>query len=166
MEFSPLNPKLHNRKGFDCGVEALNRYLRQVAGQDQKRNLSKVYVLAEGETVIGYYSLSAHSVSRENLPKDIKLGGYQDIPFLLLGRLAVDKNYQGQGFGDTLIFHAFKTTQEAAERVGILGIIVDAKDENAASFYEGFGFVRLQGGSRRLVLNISALSAFLVKAGG
>ena len=95
MEFSPLNPKFHNRKGFDCGVAPLNKYLQQVAGQDQKRNLSKVYVLAEGETVVGYYSLSAHSVSRENLPKDIKLGGYQDIPFLLLGRLAVDKTYQG-----------------------------------------------------------------------
>ena len=61
MEFSALNPKLHNRKGFDCGVKALNRYLQQVAGQDQKRNLSKVYVLAEGESIVGYYSLSAHS---------------------------------------------------------------------------------------------------------
>lgn len=110
MEFSALNTKLHNRKNFDCGVEALNRYLKQVAGQDQKRNLSKVYALAEG---------------------------------------------------DALIFHAFKTTQEAAERVGILGIIVDAKDESAASFYEGFGFVRLQGSSRRLVRNISALSTLL-----
>lgn len=99
MEFSALDPKRHDRKGFDCGVEALNRYLKQVAGQDQKRNLSKVYVFAEGESIVGYYSLSAHSVSRENLPKGIKLGGYQDIPFLLLGRLAVDKNYQGQGLG-------------------------------------------------------------------
>jgi len=163
MEFSPLNPKFHNRKGFDCGVAPLNRYLQQVAGQDQKRNLSKVYVLAEGETVVGYYSLSAHSVARENLPKDVKLGGYQDIPFLLLGRLAVDKTCQGQGFGDALIFHAFKNTQEAAERVGILGIIVDAKDEGAASFYEGFGFVRLEGSVRRLVLTISALSGLLQK---
>ena len=162
MEFSVLNPKYHNRKDFDCGVEALNRYLKQMAGQDQKRSLSKVYVLTEGESIIGYYSLSAHSVSRENLPEGIKLGGYQDIPFLLLGRLAVDKKYQGQGLGDALIFHAFKTTQEAAEKVGILGIIVDAKDENAAGFYEGFGFVRLQGSSRRLVLNISALSSLLI----
>lgn len=161
MKFSALNPKFHNRKGFDCGVEVLNRYVKQIAGRDQKRNLSKVYVLAEGEIIVGYYSLSAHSVSRENLPEDIKLGGYQDIPFLLLGRLAVDVKYQGQGFGDALIFHAFKTTQEAAERVGILGIIVDAKDESAASFYEGFGFVRLQGSDRRLVLNISALSTLL-----
>ena len=161
MKFSALNTNFHNRKNFDCGVEVLNRYLKQVAGQDQKCNLSKVYVLAEGESVVGYYSLSAHSVSRENLPQDIKLGGYQDIPFLLLGRLAVDKKYQGQGFGDALIFHAFKTTQEAAQRVGILGIIVDARDEDAASFYEGFGFVRLQGSSRRLVLNIAALSTLL-----
>lgn len=157
MKFSPLDPKLHNRKDFDCGVEALNLYLRQFASQDQKRSLSKIYVLSEGEKIIGYYSLSAHSVTRENIPTSIKVGGYQDIPFLLLGRLAVDINCQGQGLGDALIFHAFKTTEDAAEMVGILGMIVDAKDETAAQFYEGFGFARLNGNSRRLILKISAI---------
>ena len=76
----------------------------------------------------------------------------------MLGRLAVDKKYQGQGYGDTLIVHAFKTTVDAAEKVGILGMIVDAKDDNAASFYAGFGFKRLYGPNKRLVLPITAMS--------
>jgi GNAT superfamily N-acetyltransferase len=163
MLFEHFNPKKHDRKGFDCGVEALNFYLQCGANQDQRRSLTKIYVLAERERVIGYYSISAHSVLRDNLPDDIKLASYKDVPFLLLGRLAVDEEYQGQGYGDALIFHAFKTTLDAAEKVGILGMIVDAKDENIVSFYEGFGFKRLQGSVNRLLLPLSMMDA-LVKS--
>lgn len=161
MQFEPLNPKKHDRKRFDCGVEALNLYLQRRANQDQRRSLSKVYVVAEEERVMGYYSISAHSVLPDNLPDDIKLVGYRDVPFLLLGRLAMDKDFQGQGYGDTLIFHAFKTTLEAAEKVGILGMVVDAKDEKAATFYEGFGFKRLRGSTNRLALALSAMDALV-----
>lgn len=161
MKFELLQPQRHNRQNFDCGVEALNTYLRRFANQDQKRSLTRIYVLADGELLIGYYSLSAHSVKRDNLPDDIALGGYKDIPFLLLGRLAVDLEYQGRGYGDALIFHAFKTTLEAAEKVGILGIVVDAKDNLAASFYEGFGFRPIAATPNRLVLPLSVVSALL-----
>jgi len=161
MEFEPLNPQRHDRINFDCGVKALNLYLQRFASQDQRRNLSRVYVLAEGRKIIGYYSISAHSVKRDKLPEKIELGGYNDVPFLLLGRLAVDKPFQGQGYGDVLIFHAFKTTTDAAEKVGILGMIVDAKDGKSASFYEGFGFKRLAGAKNRLVLPLSAIAGLI-----
>jgi GNAT superfamily N-acetyltransferase len=151
-------PLKHNRKDFDCGVEVLNQYLQKVVNQDQKRNLTKISVLAENEEIIECYSISAHSVMRDYLPEDINPRAYKDMPFLLLGRVAVDKRYQGKGYGDTLILHAFKTTMEAAEKVGILGIVVDAKDKKAASFYEGFGFRCLLGTENRLVLPISAIS--------
>lgn len=161
MLFEHLNPKRHDRKTFDCGIEALNLYLQRGANQDQRRSLTRVYVLADGEQVIGYYSISAHSVLRDNLPDDIKLASYKDVPFLLLGRLAVDRNFQGQGFGDALIFHAFRTTLEASEKVGILGMAVEAKNEAAASFYERFGFVRLKGTRNRLVLPLSSMDALV-----
>ncbi len=93
----------------------------------------------------------------------IPLGGYSDIPFLLLDRLAVDKRHQGQGYGDALIFHAFQTTVDAAEKVGILGMIVDAKDDKASAFYEGFGFRRLDGTKNRLVLPLSIISGLMSK---
>lgn len=158
MKFEPLKPEKHNRKGFDYGVEGLNLYLERFANQDLKRILTRVYVLAEGSTLIGYYSISAHSVTKDNFPEERRFGRYKDVPFLLLGRLAVDKKYQGQGYGDALIFHAFKTTMEAAKMVGVQGIIVDAKDEKAASFYEGFGFKQLRATKNRLVLPITAMA--------
>jgi predicted N-acetyltransferase YhbS len=161
MKFELLDAKKHDRSSFDCGVNALNVYLQQFANQDQKRGLAKIYVLAEQVEIIGYYSLSAHSVATDNLPEKSKLGVYQEVPFLLLGRLAVAKKHQKQGFGDTLIFHAFKNTAEIAEKIGVQGMIVDAKDETAARFYEGFGFKRLQGSVNRLMLPFSAMKALL-----
>ena len=161
MKFERLDPKKHNRNAFDCGVTALNQYLHHIANQDQKRGLTRVYVLAEQEKIIGYYSICAHSVPTEQLPDAKKLGVYQEAPFLLLGRLAVDKRYQGQGYGDALIFHAFSLTQEAAEKIGTLGMIVDAKDEQAAGFYERFGFKRLSANQNRLVLPFSVMKVLL-----
>jgi len=157
MLFERLDSKKHDRKSFDCGVEALNLYLQRVANQDQKRSLTKVYVLADAKRIIGYYTISAHSVTRDHLPDSIKLASYKDVPFLLLGRLAIDKGFQGQGYGDALIFHAFKTTLSAAEKIGILGMIVDAKDEKAASYYEGFGFKSLTETKNRLMLPLSVM---------
>ena len=161
MQFEPLHPKKHDRRNFDCGTESLNLYLQKFANQDQKRSLSRVYVLADEASIIGYYSLSSHSVSRTNLPEQLNVVGYGDIPFLLLGRLDVDKCYQKQGYGDALIVDAFCRTHQLAEQVGIFGIIVDAKDERAASFYEGFGFKRLSSNSQRLVLPLSAMNRLL-----
>jgi ribosomal protein S18 acetylase RimI-like enzyme len=161
MKFERLDPQKHQRKGFDCGVIALNLYLQQFANQDQKRGLTRVYVLAEQQEIIGYYSICAHSVPTDQLPDNAKLGSYQDAPFLLLGRLAVDLHYQGHGYGDALIFHAFSITSEAAEKIGTLGMIVDAKDEKAAGFYQKFGFQPLSATKNRLMLPFSAMKSLL-----
>jgi GNAT superfamily N-acetyltransferase len=158
MLIETLDPKRHNRADFDCGVQELNRYLQQFANQDQRRGLAKTYVLVDGEQILGYYSLAAHCVTRENLPPELRIGGYKELPFLLLGRLAVDKRLQGKGYGDAMMYHVFKTTKNIAERVGILGMIVDAKDEKAAAFYQRFGFRRIEGNKNRLVLPIASFS--------
>lgn len=165
MKFEILNPKTHDRNDFDCGVESLNHYLRKFANQDQKRSLTKVYVLADGKTIIGYYSISAHSVLRDHFPESQSIGPYENLPFILLGRLAVDKRDQGQGYGDVLIYHAFEKTLYAAETIGIMGMVVDAKNENGLTFYEGFGFQRLSGTKNRLVLPLAAIKKAIPAAG-
>jgi len=161
MKFEPLDPVRHDRAAFDCGLSALNTYLTRYANQDQKRRLTRAYVLADGKRIVGFYTLSAHSVCRDKLPQNTHLGGYGDLPFLLLDRLAVDQQYQGKGFGDVLIFHALKSTLAAAQHVGILGLIVDAKNENAVSFYEKFGFLRLIASPKRLVLPFAVIQNLL-----
>jgi len=161
MKFELLNPKKHNRKKFDCGVDVLNIYLQQFANQDQNKDLSRIHVLADKERIIGYYSISSHSVSSHELPDNQRFSKYLYTPFLLLGRLAVDNDFQKQGYGDALIFHAFKITTAAAENIGISGMVVDAKDETAANFYAKFGFKRLLTASNRLVLPLSAIKPLL-----
>jgi len=161
MKFKLLNSKYHNRQQFDCGVYALNSYLQRFANQDQKKDLSRIHILAKETRIIGYYSLSAHSILTDELPDKKRVTHYSHAPFLLLGRLAVDKDFQKQGYGDALILHAFATTRSAAEKIGISGLVVDAKDEVAAHFYAQFGFKRLLGSSNRLVLPLSALSSLL-----
>lgn len=161
MIFELLNAEQHDRASFDCGVPGLNRYLQNYSNQDQKRGLAKTYVLADQSTILGFYSISAHAVIGDALPPDLNPRAYREVPFLLLGRLAVDKRYQGQGYGGSLIIHAFKTTAVIAEQIGIFGMVVDAKDEQAAYFYEKFGFIRLSGTSRRLALPFSVINRWI-----
>src|SRR5579859_3413804 len=161
-----FDPKRHDRSDFDCGVQELNHYLQEVADQDQDRGLAKTYVLVDGTKIRGFYSLAAHSVTRESPPQDIKAGKrkkikyekirYTDLPFVLLGRLAIDKELQGQRYGRAILYHALERTKSIAESVGILGMIVDAKDEKAATFYRKFGFRSIEGNKNRLVLSITS----------
>lgn len=163
MKFEILDPKKHNRSEFDCGVNILNLYLQKFANQDQKRSLSKAYVLADKKKIIGYYTVSAHSVSKEALPDDIQSGSYADLPFLLLGRLAVDNTYQSKGYGEALVFHACKTTIHAAEQIGIFGMIVEAKNEKVVTFYKNLGFKQLKKTPNKLVLPTAAIKHILSK---
>ena len=161
MNFEPLDAKRYDRRAFDCGVEALNVYIHRFANQDVKRGLTRTYVLAEQARIVGYYTLSAHSVSHERLPGELGAGPYQELPFLLLGWLAVDLVHQGHGFGDVLIVDAFRRTRLVAQQVGIMGMIVDAKDDRAAGFYEKFGFRRLSGTTGRLALPLNAMDSLI-----
>ena len=160
MRFEILTPKKHDRQAFDSGIVEFNIYLKQFAHQDQKRGYSRVYVLADGSQIIGYYAICAHSVPPDQL-NDKKIGAYKEVPFLLLGRLAVDIRFRGKGYGHALIFHAFSTTIEIAEKIGVMGIIVDAKDENAANFYKKFGFQPLLASKNRLVLSFLAIKTLI-----
>lgn len=147
----------HERGTFSCGVPTLDTYLRQQASQDMRRRVGRVYVaLGNGPTVIaGYYSLSAASFERNDLPPEqAKRLPHYPVPAGVIGRLAVDRTYQGRGLGELLLLHAVRQVVEAGKRMGVYAVIVDAKDESAKAFYERYGFVTFPGGSRRLFLPI------------
>jgi GNAT superfamily N-acetyltransferase len=148
----------HDRNGFDCGVEALNVWLRQTALQHQARGISRTFVavpaddrLAEswrqeaGEpvtpaTILGFYALASAFVLLDELPSDLARRYPRQIPVTRLGRLAVRADMQHQGLGRLLLADAVNRARGAAQAVGSAGIVVDAKDAAAARFYEGFGF--------------------------
>lgn len=136
-----LLTKDHDRISFDCGVSALNDYLKRCALQNQKKHAARTYVATRGNRIVGYYSLAYGSVSLEEPPQTIKSGlPRHPIPVILLARLAVDSTEQGSGLGAALLKDALLRTIQAAEIAGLRAMLVHAKDNSAKRFYEKFGF--------------------------
>lgn len=149
----------HQRRHFDCGDPALDSFLRQHAGQQQRKGFSKTYVaLAEdGLTVHGFITLSAGQVSTVDLPGGAKLPRHP-APVLRIGRLAVDRTRQGRGIGQDLLAHALRIALEFAEKVGLYAVLVDAKNQGAADFYRRLGFIPLPEHPLCLFLPIGTLA--------
>jgi len=150
----------HARSAFECGVEALDRYLRQQARQDRSRHIAAVYVATpDGEAVAGYYTLSAHSVRPTELPVEIarKLPRYSNVPTTLLGRLAVDTRFRGRGIGEFLLLDALRRAWESAHAVASMAVLVDAKDEAARRFYLRYRFIPFPESPNRLFIPIMTI---------
>lgn len=134
----------HDRTLFDCGNPSLNQYLLQHAGQDSRRRVAAVYVLLDGQLprIVGYLTLSASIIELTDLPENEirNLPRYPWLPACLLGRLAIDHNYQGQGLGGLLLLEALEVVVEVSARIGILAVTVEAIDDGAAAFYQHYGF--------------------------
>lgn len=155
----------HDRNGFSCGIDSLDRYLRTQAGQDIRRRANGVFVLIEPERpdiILGYYTLCATSL----LPGEVPAAARKHIPryplvsATLIGRLAVAAARQGERLGALLLADAVRRAYASASVVGSSMLVVDALDERAAAFYEGHGFVRLPD-SLRLVLPMRAIASLL-----
>ena len=132
----------HNIEGFDCGRQELNRYLLRYAWQNQQAGAAQTYVGLMGDSVVGYHTLAAGQVSREEAPERLTKGlARHPIPIMLLARLAVDRRWHGQGVGKGFLKDAMQRTLHAADIAGIRAFAVHAKDEEARSFYQKFDFV-------------------------
>jgi GNAT superfamily N-acetyltransferase len=141
----------HERANFASGSDALDRYFREQVTQDAKRRVASCFVAVDpyGD-VAGYYTICATALSLEALPfaRAKRLPRYDSIPAVLLGRLAVAREHRGQGLGAALVFDACQRATRS--EIASYGMLVDAKDDNAARFYEHLGFERL-GAGRRLI---------------
>jgi len=151
-----LLAEAHDRSGFSCGVESLDRYLQTQAGQDVRRKANAVFILSavsQPTQVWGYYTLCAMAISHGDVPEAARkhVPRYPLVSATLIGRLAVAKAFQGQRLGAVLLADAVRRAFESASTVGSSMVVVDALDEAAAGFYAAHGFVRLPD-SPRLVL--------------
>ncbi len=143
----PLDPK-HDRGNFSCGKELLDNYFWTQAKQDVKRKLSACFVLIEKETtrISGYYTLSSNSISNNLIPESFKKrlpNSYYSIPTILIGRLAVGKDFQGKGIGKLLLIDSLKRCFDSSTSIGAFAVIVDPIDKDAERFYSKYGFVKL-----------------------
>lgn len=140
--------KHHHRESFCCGVEQLDHYLHCQAGQDIRKHVAATYVLTKEKqlTVLGYYSLASFSIDCSEVPESFrkKLPKYSRLPVTLLGRLAVDQNYQGNGLGEYLLANALKRSWRTSHEIASLAVVVEAINDEAISFYQLYGFAMLK----------------------
>ena len=149
------------RDTFDCGNEALNSYLKTIAPQDIKRNLSSVWVKIQQNTVVGYYTLAPFTLLLTELPPSLakKMPKGKLIPCWLIGKLARDLSVKGRGVGEELLVDALRRVMMLAQTAAGFCVVVDSKDLKATRFYESYGFTVLDKtqNERRLYLPIAEI---------
>ena len=133
-----------DRSSFESGVEPLDRYFRTQVSQDIKRRVTACFVASDMKgKIAGYYTLASASVLLADLPEAVikKLPRYPSVPAVRMGRLAVDQAFKGKGLGASLLADALR--RAVTSEIAAYAFIVDAKDEDAASFYAHHGFIAL-----------------------
>jgi ribosomal protein S18 acetylase RimI-like enzyme len=132
----------HDRAGFHCGEEALDRYFKTQVTQDIRRRIANCFVAVEAAAgqIAGYYTLSAASISVVNLPPEVtkRLPRYPTLPAVRIGRLAVDERFQKRALGMSLLLNAADRMMHSP--VAAFTLLVDAKNDQAAAFYRHHGF--------------------------
>ena len=145
----------HIREDFSCGKEMLDNYLHKQAKQDVKRKVSACFILSDDDKIIkGYYTLSNTSINRDLIPTSIikKLPpSYTNLPATLLGRLAVDNSFKGQGIGTMLLIDALKRSYDNLTMIASMAVIVDPLDDEAVAFYHHFGFILLPDSGKMFI---------------
>jgi GNAT superfamily N-acetyltransferase len=163
-----LDAVRHRREEFACESQALTEFLRQRARKEMEARASACFVLVpldDTGRIAGFYTLSAAEIATACLPERMRkrMPRYHTLPATLLGRLARDESFRGQGIGDRLMEDALARALARSAEVGSIAMITDAKDERAAAFYRGFGFTPLTG--NRLFLPMSEI-VHLLGGGG
>src|SRR2546428_12125529 len=147
---------------FDCGQEALNRFLIRYAFQNQQAEASQTYLALVGDEVVGFYTLVVAQVEYDDAPQRLgKRLAKRAIPLMLLARLAVATKSQGRGLGSGLLKDAMLRTLQAADIAGIRAMAVHAKDDDARAFYERFGFVPFATDPYHLFVLLKEVCSFL-----
>ena len=154
----------HDRATFCCGDDALNRYFQTQVTQDIRRRITNCFVVVEVATgqVAAYYTLSAASIPLVDLPTDEtkRLPRYPTLPAVRIGRLAVDRRFQRRGLGELMPMNAVhRTIQDAAAAFALL---VDAKNDLVAGFYQRYGFRPIAGKPRTLFLPLATAQKTLL----
>jgi GNAT superfamily N-acetyltransferase len=152
----------HELDRFDSGYPELDHWLQASAGHAQAMRTAKTFVWHEGDgVVVAYFSLAAHLVVRDTLPRRVGRGSPDAIPAILLARLALDRKLQGQGLGGELLWDALSRAVAASEIAAARLVVVDAIDAAASRFYAHYGFVEVPDDPYRLVQKLSDVGAAL-----
>ncbi|MBB2711218.1 GNAT family N-acetyltransferase (plasmid) [Rhizobium sophoriradicis] len=143
MTFSPPAPLAdhHELAEFSSGVAELDEWLRRRARANQAGGASRTFVVCRGNRVIAYYALASGAVRQPEAPGRFRRNMPDPVPVAVLGRLAIDQSHQGRGIGRALVRDAGLRLLNAAEILGIRGLLVHAISDDARAFYEAVGLL-------------------------
>ena len=130
----------HDVSTFDCGDTTLNHWLQHRAIKNENNGASRSFVVCNANTIIGYYSLAVGAIDRDDSPGKVRRNMPDPIPVMILGRLAVDTNWQGKHIGTGMLKDAIQRTIIVAEQAGIRALLVHALSDKAKNFYQHCGF--------------------------
>ncbi len=156
----------HGRRGFACGEPKLDEYLLRLARQHAASNVSRTYVASQEKAILGYYSLAMSAIQKTQLPERhfARFPNFP-LPVARLARLAVGARHQGQGLGELLLADALYRCHRLAGEIGMVGVIVDAKHEQAKGYYQRFEFEPLPDSPLTLWLPTAAIANLLIPTG-
>jgi ribosomal protein S18 acetylase RimI-like enzyme len=153
--------KMYDRRTFNSGSEALDRYLREQVNQDIRRHMAACFVALSNQRIVGYYTLASASLLLADLPADVskELPRYPTVPTVRMGRLAVDQAFKGQGLGGALLADALNRTWHS--EIAAYALMVDAKNDTALSFYHHHGFIALPESPMVLFLPLATVKGLI-----
>jgi GNAT superfamily N-acetyltransferase len=145
----------HHLESFDSGNSQLDDWLKHRSLKNEADNASRTYVLCSGDAVVAYYCLANGAIAQSTATGRVRRNMPDPIPVMVIGRLAVDRQWQGRGIGRALLRDAVLRTLQAAEIAGIRAILVHAISEDAKRFYEKYGFVASSLDAMTLMVKVS-----------
>lgn len=140
---------------FDCGRNSLNEWLKKRALKNETLNASRTYVVCDQNRVVGFYCLALGSIDHKDTPGKLRRNMPSPIPVMVLGRIAVDLDYQGLKIGKAMLKDAVSKTIVISQQAGLKGMLVHAIDDSAYYFYKAHGFMECPNNPKTLVLPVS-----------
>ncbi|TBC54618.1 N-acetyltransferase [Rhizobium leguminosarum] len=152
----------HSLDGFSCGKPSLDAWLARFAQSNQQHGFTRVFVICDGDAVVGYYGLAPTVIAPNVVTRKVRSGQPPDpIPCLLIGQLAVDQRYGGRGIGTALVRDAFQRCSAGADLVGGRAIVVRAIDEEAELYWQNWGFIPSRDNPSILVRSLNDIRTWL-----
>lgn len=153
----------HNVDNFDCGEPTLDEWLKKRAAKNNASDASRCFVLCDDNQVIGYYCLSAGAINRESAPKAMRRNMPESLPVLVLGRLAIDKNFHNKGLGSALLRDAMIRSVSISHDLGVFAILIHALSDEAKQFYISRGFIESPIQPMTLFMTLATIRTILAE---
>jgi GNAT superfamily N-acetyltransferase len=150
----------HDTRNFDSGKPPLDDWLKQRALKAEGQT-ARTYVVCIGDDVVGYYTLANGSVRRDQAPKKLQRNAPEQLPVIILARLAVDQRCHGQGIGCGMLQEALNRALTVSLNIGVQAVLVHAIDDAARAVYQKYDFIEFPSGTNTLFLPISAIGQVL-----